>query len=251
MLYYLKLLNLFQKQTLLRISRKDDDVSKDPDKTDCMDGQKEERHDKESRKLDHNEHMPSDSGTNSAKNLLISPDKKPALDENRSTLSITLSSAKSRDMQKHDVEKRNGKHFVQEIIKEKNEQLSVPNKKSEVGDLEISKSNSENTQNENDKNLSEENQQYSQTISSSEKSVPCKESDPETMDEECNKSKSTNESNCGLSDVSSLNKNPVKDDEIVVDTKYKLAADVKRKSTILEEKSNKVVIWILFMTYYQ
>ena len=249
MLYYLKLLNLFQKQTLLKISKKDD-VSRDPDKTDCMNGQKEERHDKESRKVDHNEHIPPNSETKLTKSVLTSPDKKPALDENRSTLNITLSSAK---MQKHDVEKKNGKHFVQEIIKEKNEQLSMSNKNLEVGDLEISKSNSETTQNENVKNLSETNQQYSQMISSSKKSVPCKESDLETMGEECNKSRSINESNCGLSDVCSLNKNPVEHDDVVVDIKYKLAVDVKPKSTILEEKSNKVAIWIIFITllFYQ
>ena len=245
------MLNLFQKQTLLKISRKDDDLSKDPDKTDCMDGQKEERHDKESRKVDRNEDMPPDSGTNSTKSLLTSTDKKTVLDGKRSTLSITLSSAKSEKMQKHDVKDRNGKHFVQEIITEKNEQFSISSKKSEVGDLEKSKSNSENTQNENFKNLPEKNQQNSQTISCSEKSVPRKESDLEAMGEECNKSKSTNDSNSGLSDVSSLNKNPVKDNE-VVDIKYKLAADVKHKSTSLEEKSNKVVIWIIFITlFYQ
>ena len=233
------------------MSRKDDDLSKDPDETDCMDGQMEERHGKESRKVDHNEHMPPDSGTNSTKSPLISTDKKTALDGKRSTLSITLSSAKSKTMKKRDVENRNGKHFVQEIIKEKNEQLSMSSKKSEVGDLEKSKSNSENTQNESVKNLPEKNQQNSQTISSSKKSVSCKEKDLVAMGDECNKSKSTNESNCGLSDVSSLNKDPVKDDE-VVDIKYKLAADVKRKSTSLEEKSNKVVIWIIFITlFYQ
>ena len=249
MLYYLKLLNLFQKQTLHKISKKDDDVSQDPYKTDCMNGQKEERHDKENRKVDHNEHMPSNSEMKLTGSVLTSPDKKPALDENRSTLSITISSAKT---QKHDVEKKNGKHFVQEIIKEKNEQSSMPDKKLEVGDLEISKSNSENTQNENVKKLSEKNHQHSQMISSSKKIVPCKESDLETMGEECNKSNSINESDCGLSDVSSLNKNPVKDDEVVVDIKYKLAVDGKPKSTI-EEKSNKVAIWIIFITllFYQ
>ena len=248
MLYYLKLLNLFQKQTLLKISKKDHDVSKDPDKTDCMSGQKEERHDEESRKVDHNEHMPPDTETKLTKSVLASPDKKTGIDGNGSTLSITLSSAKT---QKHDVEKRNGKNFVQESIKKKNEQLSMSNKKLEVGDLEISKSNSENTQNEKVKNLSEKNQQNSQMISSSEKSAPCK--DLETMGEECNKSKLIKESNCDLSDVSSLKKNPVKDKEVVVDIKDKLAVDVKPKSTILEEKSNKVAIWIIFITllFYQ
>ena len=91
-------MNLFQKQTLLKISRKDDDLSKDPDKIDCMDGQKEERHGKESRKVDRNEDMPPDSGTNSTKSLLTSTDKKAVLDGKRSTLSITLSSAKSEKM---------------------------------------------------------------------------------------------------------------------------------------------------------
>ena len=236
------MLNLFQKKTLLRLSRKDNDESEDLDNTDCMDGQKEERQEGESRKKDETENMPLNSVTDSTKYVFILPDTKSAIDKKRSTLSITLSSVKRKEMQKQDVEKGNGDHFVQKIINEKNEQINIADENSEVGDSEILKSNSENILNENVENLSEVNQQNSQSISSSKTSVPSKESDKEAIDEVCNKQRSINETNFGLSDMSPLNKNPIKGNEVVGDTKYKLAADEKPKSTGLEEKSDKVGI---------
>ena len=240
------MLNLFQKKPLLKLSRKDDDESKskDSDNTDCMDDPKEERQKEESRKKDQTKHMPLNSVTDSTKSVFTLPDLNSNTDKKRATLSITLSSAKRKEMQKQDVEKGNGDHFVQKIVNEKNEQISMADENSEVGDSKILKSNSENILNENVENLSEMNQQNSQTISSSKTSVPSKESDKEAIDEVCKKSKSINETNFGLSDMSSLNKNPIKGNEVVGDTKYKLAADEKPKSTGLEEKSDKVGICI-------